>query len=184
MLSYQLTYPRAFISNHQTDRPSQIQIIHNFAAHIRTYKPYAPFLKLFNGLCQISDFCNWRVVQCSTGSLGNCRCQSYRTSFWNNHAMGTCQICSTNNCTQIMRILNLIQQNEEWIFTFFGCQCKHILNFCILISSCICNHTLMLSCLGNLFQTLLFHKLEQCIMLSCFSYNGADWTICTAVQYK
>ena len=35
-------------------------------------------------------------------------------------AMGTCQIGSTDNCAQIVRIFNIIQQNDKWCFIFLS----------------------------------------------------------------
>ena len=61
--------------------------------------------------------------------------------------MRTCQICSTDNRTQVVWIFNIVQQNKKWILSPLFCQCQHILYLCILISRCISNHSLMSSCL-------------------------------------
>ena len=98
--------------------------------------------------------------------------------------MRPCQIGSTDNSSQIVRILNSIQQEEEGRFSLFSGCLQHIFYLGILIGCRIGNHTLMLSCFRHLIQTFSRYKRNNSIVLSCLSDNALNRPVLASVLNK
>ena len=96
--------------------------------------------------------------------------------------MGSRQIRRTDNGAQIVRVFNIIQQDQERVFASLLCKLQHIFHLCIGISRRIGDHALMLSGSAKLIQTFLLHILNQSILLLRFTYNTLNRTILASVQ--
>ena len=83
-----------------------------------------------------------------------------------------------------MGILNAIQQKQKGRLSFFLCQLKHILHLGVFIGSRISDHSLMLSRLRKLIQTLLSHIVDNCVVFFRFPYDGAHRAVLAAIQNK
>ena len=60
--------------------------------------------------------------------------------------MCTCKVCCTDDRTKIMRILNIIQDKDKRIFSFFLCLRKNIFYTCIFIGCHLSDYALMCAC--------------------------------------
>ena len=98
--------------------------------------------------------------------------------------MRSCKICGTDNCSKIMRIFHIIQDNKERCLTFFLCSCKNFIHGTIIISSNLRNHALVCMRLTELIKSLFAYIVNNGVCLSCLSRDRSYRTILTAIQNK
>ena len=98
--------------------------------------------------------------------------------------MSTCEICGTDDSSQIMRIFNIIKKNDKRRLSLIFCFFQDIFHCRIIISRNLCDHTLMCTCLAHGIQSFLWNKFYNGIMFSGFSCDGADRSVLTAIQNK
>ena len=72
--------------------------------------------------------------------------------------MGTRQIGRPDNGSQIVRILDIIQKDQERILPLLLRKVEHILNIRVFIRGCYCNNALMLFCFRELVKPLFCNK--------------------------
>ena len=96
--------------------------------------------------------------------------------------MCACQVCGTDDRTEVMRILNAVQQKDKWRLPFLLCAREDVLNGCITVGSNLCNDTLMLSCGGQLIKTLFFYVVDDGIVFFRLADDRADRAVLAACK--
>ena len=81
------------------------------------------------------------------------------------NTMGSGQVGCTDDRAQIMRIFDIIKNDNKGIFTLLFCSFEDVIYFCIVVRSTVCNYSLMLACFRELIKTLFFDKRNNGILM-------------------
>ena len=98
--------------------------------------------------------------------------------------MCACQVGCTDNGSQVMGILDIVQKNQEGILPLLPGSRQHFVHRTVIVGRSLGNDALVMAGGGHLIQALFCHKIDDGIVLSCFSLNGVDASVLTAVLNK
>ena len=132
-LTHQTIQPCAFCAHHQRQRPFQVGPVigGRLRPRLQTYQPDALRLKVFYRSGQVRHQSDSEMFYGSGGSVADRRCDTCRATLRQDRAMRTHCLCRAQERTKVLRVLQVIQDEEKGRLAPGFCRLEQVIQIAV-----------------------------------------------------